>query len=676
MKTIFAATIALLLGSTLAPSAKAQLPGATPKKQTSDPYFSTPAQTASEQSSTWTTPATAHRESNPAKAADQTDIWRSLSRKTAQPVQRIDFSKLKVNPIVKADLLKTAAAWQVPKTKQGAAQKTQKQNKRVTIDFSAPATAAGVAVTNQNATPNTQSPQNGSLKPMPVQPSAPVAQTTQPRVPASKPFAGLAPLNPNPTQANTDRASLDVKLPTQPLAKPLAPPLTTKNLLSPLPVAKQPTKLANAPTAKPLKPIAKTSDFQSTVQQATYQEPGNQAFVPGQNLRRIGNRLKQISGTNAPHSQSGGQSHRIADSSNTFESWQGQPVQGTAQIASPSSGTAGSGYRGPVTRSIGDSMGDLAGNTGETFEPSRVVALVGGEPIFVGDMLFEVNQLLEKYMKGAPQAAKDQQRGNLIKRLLPKYVDQKMLFIASTLQLPDTANIDDVIEQAEKSFNEKALPDIMQNSGVTSTAQFDANLRAQGSSIRQMRRTWAKDQVGRFFLAENVKFSENVTHQELLDEYRSAYDSYANNARCRWEKIEIKFAKAGGRFGAKDKMAEIYQRLVHGGNFQAIAKTESHGFKAFQGGQHDWTNRGSLVSKKIDDAIFSLPQGRLSQIIETKDSFVVVRVKERVDAYHTPFEEVQNKLKSKIIDTRRDEAFKAHLAKLRTEIPVEYPDGQ
>jgi len=190
-----------------------------------------------------------------------------------------------------------------------------------------------------------------------------------------------------------------------------------------------------------------------------------------------------------------------------------------------------------------------------------------------------------------------------------------------------------------------------------------------------MRRSWAKDQVSRFLLSQKVNVSEYVTHRELLDAYHDAYDSFGHIAKCRWEKIEVKFSKAGGRFAAKDKMDDIYQRIVHGGNFQAIAKKESHGFKASKGGQHDWTQKGSMVSKEVDKAIFTLPQGRLSEIIEAKDSFLVVRVIERVDAYHTPFEEAQGELKRKIVNARRDVEFKKYLEKIRKEIPVEYPNG-
>lgn len=386
----------------------------------------------------------------------------------------------------------------------------------------------------------------------------------------------------------------------------------------------------------------------SEVAQATYVQPGDGDFQPGAKLKQLGSKLKQF-GTSASKfspsrtSPSSSDAYRIADATTST------PIYDGIYQENP-----------------------VAAVVGESFEPSRVVALVGGQPIFVGDMIFEINQLLEKYMAGAPEQAKKQQRAALVKRLLPKYVDQKMLFIATTRQLPEGADIEDVITQAEKTFREKVMVDMMKKSNIETVALFDAHLRSQGSSLRQMRRSWAMDQVSRYFLSEQVKVDEDVTHLDMLNEYRTSYDTYKKNAKCRWEQIEIQFDRAGGRFAAKDQIQEIYDRIVHGGNFQAIAKKESHGFRASAGGQHDWTNKDSLVNKKIDKAIFSLPQGRLSDLIESKTAWHIVRVVERVDEHHTSFEEAQAEIKKKILDKKRDKAFKAYLSDLREQIPVEY----
>jgi len=354
MKTIFAVTIALSLGTIPATSVTAQLPTtqathASHKRQTSDPYFSSPAQTAAEQKTTWSVP-----QSTP--PSDQREIWKSLGRKTSKPIQRLDFSQLQV----KADLLKTASAWQAPKTENASAVAPDKKiENSTTIDFSAPATSMPAA----KSQPRQQAKQTAPLKPVAVR--------------------SLVPLQ---------------------VAKPIAqatasPSINKSRLLSPLPTATpaphQPKQLAFTPEARPLKPVGNPiADFQSSVQQATYQQPIGPTYS--------------------------GSGTRIADN-----------------------------YSHPNSSTV---------VTGESFEPSRVVAIVGGDPIFVGDMLFEINQLIEKHMKGAPEATKVQQRGNLIKRLLPKYVDQKMLFLSTTGGLPDGADIEDVISQAEKTFNKQALP--------------------------------------------------------------------------------------------------------------------------------------------------------------------------------------------------------------------------
>ena len=74
---------------------------------------------------------------------------------------------------------------------------------------------------------------------------------------------------------------------------------------------------------------------------------------------------------------------------------------------------------------------------GEAFEPGQVVAIVGGEPVFVADMLLEVNQLMNKLMPSAPQSIKDRERPNAIRALAQKYVDQKMMAVDTKKNLPD-----------------------------------------------------------------------------------------------------------------------------------------------------------------------------------------------------------------------------------------------
>jgi parvulin-like peptidyl-prolyl isomerase len=308
----------------------------------------------------------------------------------------------------------------------------------------------------------------------------------------------------------------------------------------------------------------------------------------------------------------------------------------------------------------------------KTFEPGKVLALVGGEPVFVGDLMFEINQVIEKFIGGAPEDVKAKRRQEMIPQVLPRFVEAKILFLGSLQELPEGADIKGVLKQAEDEFDESQLEKVLKNSGLKSVNEFDAYLRAQGSSLRKIRQSWAQEQLTKYFLSRAVNIDNEVTHQEMLDSYRKNIETYAQPAKAKWEQIMIRFDRAGSRSKAKKKLVELGDNVVYGANFATVAKKESHGFLASQGGQHDWTTKGALVLSEIDNAIFSLPVGDLSDIIETSNGFHIVRVIERSEAMTKPFLEAQVEIKKRILDEKRKKAFDEHVKKLKREIPVEY----
>ena len=659
----------------------------TAKKITPDPYFSTLHQStaqlppsspkaASFYQSAWEPPKTATastpaRQAKIEKGKSAAEVWSSVARKTTKPVTRIDFSRLNVAPPKEADV----ALPQV--TPQPLKPVVAEAVAKIAPQFKPQALTPMVA--NEINTPTTQTPQDASeaIKTALAQSRSIIRQRNAKEIAADI-------VEVQSSQAAVTPAA-NVSPPAN--AKPLTPGKISSDFNMPKISAKLPSALPTVSTASGTdenvdssigvaSKIATGDDDGSFVQQAAYQP-------------QLGERLKKMVGGRAgtiqkpapvaaapvvaaPNTAASGSGVRVADvSSNYYDPNTTYTPQG--EVYSPHTQSE-SVHQEQIHQEQPTQQQPYQEQTyqGESFENSRVLALVGGHPVFVGDMAFEVNQILEKHMKGAPQAAKDAQKGKLMQRLLQKYVDQKMLYVSTLDQLPEEADIDEILKQAEKTFNERALPDMMERSEVESVTKFDAILRSQGTSIRQMRRSWAKDQISKFFLQEKVKFNRQVSHLEMLDEYRSNYDQYAIKGKVRWEQIEIQPTKAGGRFAAKDKIEDIYDRLVHGGNFEAIAKKESHGFRAFKGGQYDWTSKGSLVNKEIDKSIFTLPQGRLSGVIETKTGFHIIRVIERVEDHHTPFTEAQVEIKKQLLEARRDKAFKTYIDGLSDKINVEY----
>ena len=180
--------------------------------------------------------------------------------------------------------------------------------------------------------------------------------------------------------------------------------------------------------------------------------------------------------------------------------------------------------------------------------------------------------MIEQFMGNAPEKFKAQERQKLVKRILPKFVDAKILYLGTMELLPDGADINSILEQAGKEFDDKALPRMMESAGLKTANEFDAQLRVQGSSLRKMRLAWSQDQLTKYFLSQQLNSDTEVTHQEMLDKYRGSIEDYAVPARAKWEQIMIRFDRAGSRTEAKKQISELANQIVYGANLSAIAE--------------------------------------------------------------------------------------------------------
>jgi hypothetical protein len=357
-------------------------------------------------------------------------------------------------------------------------------------------------------------------------------------------------------------------------------------------------------------------------------------------------------------STTGAGSERKTGEGNSAGSAEGDSGAGKATVTKPESGAAAT---------VGTSAA-----AGEAFQPGQVVALVGGEPIFVADMLLEINQILDKYMPGAPPEVRQREQGNVVRALVNKYVEQRLMAVDTKRNLPDKVTWEGITQQAEKDFDKKALPLLMEKSGAKTPAEYDANLRVMGSSLRKMRQSWSEEQIIRYFISQKVQTEPTVTRDEMLAEYEAKRAEYHRLARCRWEELMIRFDKCATREEAQAQIVELGNQVVYGASLAAVAEKSSHGFTAHRGGSYEWTTKGSLVNKAVDAAIFELPLNELSEIIESDLGLHIVRVVEREDERYVPFVEVQTEIKEALINKKREANFQEHVAKLRDVIPVEY----
>jgi hypothetical protein len=126
------------------------------------------------------------------------------------------------------------------------------------------------------------------------------------------------------------------------------------------------------------------------------------------------------------------------------------------------------------------------------------------------------------------------------------------------------------------------------------------------------------------------------------------------------------------RFSTYRSKAEAYaviaasgNRVLAGERFSDVARSVSEGTTAKEGGGMPWTAQKSLASEPLDNALFSLPLGQLSLIIEDSKGFHIIRVVERIDAGRKGFPEVQGEIRKTIKQERVQKEVHTYVQKLQ-----------
>jgi parvulin-like peptidyl-prolyl isomerase len=200
---------------------------------------------------------------------------------------------------------------------------------------------------------------------------------------------------------------------------------------------------------------------------------------------------------------------------------------------------------------------------------------------------------------------------------------------------------------------------------------LDLRLRAYGTTLERQQRAYGEQKLSQMAVMKNIRRDAEISHAEMLDHYQRNREQYLVPAKARWEQLSVRFDKFPGERDAYAALAAMGNEVYLGGAaLSAVAKRSSQEPEADNGGQHDWTNRGSLASKPLDEAIFSLPLDRLSEIIRDDRGLHIVRVLERSEETYTPFLEAQVEIKEKIRNERRTAEVLAYLEKIRGNIRV------
>ncbi len=222
----------------------------------------------------------------------------------------------------------------------------------------------------------------------------------------------------------------------------------------------------------------------------------------------------------------------------------------------------------------------------------------------------------------------------------------------------------------------KRLDDVRRQNNLASLDDLEKAVESEGLSWEEYKTQF-----------RNALLTQEVIHREMgsrivigHDEVKQYYDAHQKDF-VRPETVELAeiFLDTQGKtpqeIEAIDQKANDYRnRILKGEEFSEIAKRYSEGSTKDKGGNLGTFERGQL-SKQLEDIVFKMDKGQITEVIQTKTGYEILKVLEHFQAGLQPVEKVETEIMNKIYMQKMQPQMREYLAQLREESYVTVKPG-
>ena len=266
-----------------------------------------------------------------------------------------------------------------------------------------------------------------------------------------------------------------------------------------------------------------------------------------------------------------------------------------------------------------------AEETQQALQPSPTVALVNGIEITKLQLQNEMERLNSQLDKNSPQLEEQQQ--SIEKNMLEILIGEELLYQASKEKgiTVSTEEIEQGVVQAASSF---------------------ANQPAQQRffSADKIKKSLA---IEKFIVAE-FSSQVDITEEHVEKFYQDNINDFTRPEQILASNILIKIddgADLQAQEIAMKKISEIQQKIKNNEDFIELAKMYSEDSGSSAGGALSYFKRGEMLPS-IEETIFNLEAGQVSDIFRTKFGLHLVKVMEKSPAQVIAYEKIEEKLKN------------------------------
>lgn len=165
---------------------------------------------------------------------------------------------------------------------------------------------------------------------------------------------------------------------------------------------------------------------------------------------------------------------------------------------------------------------------------------------------------------------------------------------------------------------------------------------------------------------------QSLIEKEIIEKTLLSDDDielyYEENKENYWKEEEIHAFDI--LIETKEQAEEVRQKLEEGTDFSILAQESSIASSAAQGGDIGFISKGTLTAE-IEEQLFLLNPGDISDIIPTEKGFHIFKVIEKNPAHYLALEEVKEEIKYQLLPQKQQQAFDQYLKEIEEQAIIE-----
>jgi peptidyl-prolyl cis-trans isomerase SurA len=237
----------------------------------------------------------------------------------------------------------------------------------------------------------------------------------------------------------------------------------------------------------------------------------------------------------------------------------------------------------------------------------------------------------------------------------------------------------------------KRLNTLRQQMGLASIDDLEKEAQKQGVSYEDFKEQIRISIVTQQVVGQEVGGKLHISNEDIQDWYNKHQKELEGPEEVNLSEIMVSTQPAKESAEGKDnqtaepedpakvaqaeaKANQLLDQLKKGANFEDLAKKNSDGPTATQGGTLGTFKRGELA-KDLEDKTFSLKAGENTGVIRTRQGFIILKVTAHRAAGIPPLKDISDRIREAIYSERLEPAARAYLTKLREQAYIDIKSG-